>query len=44
LEHSSPHMTSNMLLAFQVEGRSGIRTSILPVASTNCNLPEEGEI
>ena len=41
---SSPYMTSYMLWVFQVDGRSGIRTSMLPVASTNCNLPEEGEI
>lgn len=40
---SSPYMTSYMLWVFQVDGRSGIRTSMLPVASTNCNLPEEGE-
>lgn len=33
-----------MLLDFQVDGRSGMITSMLPVASTNCNLPEAEEI
>lgn len=33
-----------MPLTFQVDGRSGTITSIPPVASTNCNLPESVEI
>ena len=37
-------MTSNMLLGFQFDGRSGIIASMLPVMSTNCDLPEDGDI
>lgn len=37
-------LTSYMPLRFQVDGRSGTITSIPPVASTNCNLPEYVEI
>ena len=37
-------LTSYMPFTFQVDGRSGTITSIPPVASTNCNLPEYVEI
>lgn len=38
------YTTSYKLLEFKFDGRSGIKTSMLPVASTNCSLPEDGEI